>query len=217
MKVTPLKVVLAAAVAGALGVVASLALDGPGPLLGTELGQRALNDALVATASAPAGVAVARRGEPLPAVEVTALDGGPVRLPDDFAGRPLLVNVWASWCGPCIEDMPELDRFSREQGVNGTQVLGLALDDPQAVRDFLQRIPVAYRLAIDAPGPADAGVRLGNPRGMLPYTALVGADGRLLKQKIGPFAPGEIDGWAAPLPPPPSRPPAAGMPNPVTD
>ena len=195
MKVTPLKIVLAAALAGVLGIVASLALEGPGPLLGSELGQRALNDALLATTPAPEGVTGARRGEPLPALALAALDGGAIHLPADFAGRPLLVNVWASWCGPCVKEMPELDRFAREQDGNGAQVLGLALDDAQAVRDFLRRIPVAYPQAIDAPGPADAGVRLGNPRGVLPYTALISADGRLLKQKIGPFAPGEIDDW----------------------
>lgn len=198
MTVTPLRIVLAAAIAGALGLVASLALDGPGPLLGTELGQRVLNDAITATTPAPGEVPVARRGQPLPPVALTGLDGGTLRLPDDYAGRALLVNVWASWCGPCIQEMPELDRFARAQGADGVQVLGLALDDAAAVHDFLQRIPVAYPQAIDAPGPADAGVRLGNPRGVLPYSILVSADGRLLKQKIGPFAHGEIDGWALP-------------------
>ena len=198
MKVTPLKIVLAAAIAGALGILASLALNGPGPLLGTDTGQRLLNDALAATTPVPGGVAVARRGEPLPAVHVAALDGDPIHLPADFAGRPLLVNVWASWCGPCLKEMPELDRYARGQGEAGVRVLGLALDEPQAVRGFLQRVPVAYPQAIDAPGPADAGVRLGNPKGVLPYSILVSADGRLLKQKIGPFEDGEIDGWASP-------------------
>ena len=51
-------------------------------------------------------------------------------------------------------------------------------------------------IVIDAPGPRDAGVQLGNPRGVLPYTALVSADGRLLKQRIGPFVHGELDDWA---------------------
>ena len=198
MKVTPLRVVGFRGVAGLLGLAAGLWFNGPGPLLGTEFGQRLLNAAMRATSDTPEGVPVARRGEAIPAVEVTALDGGTLRLPEAYAGQPVLVNLWASWCGPCIEEMPELDRYAREQGANGVQVLGIALDDRDAVEDFLQRIPVAYVIALDTPGPADAGVKLGNPRGVLPYTALLSADGRLLKQKIGPFQHGEIDGWAHP-------------------
>lgn len=198
MKLTPLKIVLVAATAGALGVVVGMFATGPGPLLGSEFGQRVLNDALTASTAVPEGVTVARRGAPLPAIRVQGLDGPSFDLPGDFAGRPLLVNVWASWCGPCIKEMPELDRYARAQGDAGVQVLGLALDDRQAVREFLQRVPVGYPQAIDAPGPADAGVQLGNPKGVLPYSILVSADGRLLKQKIGPFEHGEIDAWARP-------------------
>ena len=93
--------------------------------------------------------------------------------------------------------MPELQRFAAAQGPNGTQVVGIALDDPAAVRAFLQRIPVGYPILLDVPGTTDAGVRLGNPKGVLPYSVLVSPEGRLLKQRIGPFAPGEIDRWAA--------------------
>jgi hypothetical protein len=92
--------------------------------------------------------------------------------------------------------MPELDRFAAAQGGDGIQVVGIALDDRDAVVEFLQRIPVRYPILLDAPGPRDSGVQLGNARGVLPYTALVSADGRLLKQRIGPFTDGELDGWA---------------------
>ncbi|WP_132998930.1 TlpA family protein disulfide reductase [Luteimonas arsenica] len=190
-------ILLVALAAGVLGVVAGLAVNGPGPLLRTELGQRAVQQAMEAVAPPPPeGLAVARRGDPIPAVTLPDLSGTPRSLPADFDGRPLLVNFWASWCGPCIEEMPELDRFAAEQGDNGVQVIGIALDDQAAVEDFLQRIPVRYPILIDAAGPRDAGVQLGNPRGVLPYTALVSADGRLLKQRIGPFVHGELDAWA---------------------
>lgn len=199
MKVGPLTVVAIAVVAGGLGVLASLFVGGPGPLLGTEAGQRLYADTLSATAPAPPdGVTVARRGDVITPFEVAGLDGPMLQMPAAYAGRPVLVNLWASWCGPCIEEMPELDRFAREQGQTGVQVLGIALDDAEAVRAFLERIPVTYAIALDAPGPADAGVRLGNPRGVLPYTVLLSPDGRLLKQRIGPFAHGEIDDWVAP-------------------
>ena len=93
-------------------------------------------------------------------------------------------------------EMPELDRYARSQDKQGVQVLGLALDTPENIHEFLDRVPVAYPILVDTPGPADASVWLGNLKGVLPYSVLVGADGTVLKQKIGPFAPGEIDGWA---------------------
>ena len=192
------RIVLVALAAGSLGALASLATSGPGPFLRTEWGQRLLGHWFAATAPAvPEGVPVAAVGEAIPVLELASLDGPPVRVPHAFAGRPMLVNVWASWCGPCIEEMPELQRFAASQGEDGTQVVGIALDDAASVRAFLQRIPVHYPILLDAPGPADAGVRLGNPKGVLPYSVLVSADGRLLKRRIGPFAHGEITRWAA--------------------
>ena len=193
------RVVLVALAAGTAGAVASLMTAGPGPFLRTELGQRLLGAGFSATAPAPpAGVTVATRGDRIPVLELPDLAGRRIALDSLHAGRPLLVNVWASWCGPCIEEMPELQRFATAQGRNGVQVAGIALDDAASVRGFLQKIPVSYPILVDAPGPADAGVRLGNPKGVLPYSVLVSADGRLLKQRIGPFAHGEIDAWAAP-------------------
>ncbi|HJW47125.1 MAG TPA: TlpA disulfide reductase family protein [Lysobacter sp.] len=192
-----LKIIGVALIAGALGAAAGLWLNGPGPLLRTELGQRALQGVLSASApEPPPGVNMAERGGIVSPFSLLALDGRPVALPQAYAGRRVLLNVWASWCGPCIREMPELDRYARAQGDNGTQVVGIALDEAPAVQAFLQRIPVAYPILLDTPGPRDAGVRLGNPKGVLPYSVLLGADGRVLKQKVGPFQPGEIEAWA---------------------
>jgi len=198
MKHGSVAVLLVALLAGGLGVVASLLGTGPGPLLQTELGQRALNAALAVSAPKPPdGVTIAHRGERLAPLALAGIhDGRPVDLPGAYGGRPLIINVWASWCAPCVKEMPELQRFAAQQGANGVQVVGIALDDPAAVRAFLQRVPVSYPILLDTPGPADAGVRLGNPKGVLPYSVLVSDDGRLLKQRIGPFADGEIEPWS---------------------
>ena len=197
MKSNSVAILLVALIAGTLGVVASLLGTGPGPLLQTEVGQRVLNAAMEASApKPPAGVTIAHRGERVAPLALTGLDGKRIAVPSAYSGRTLVVNVWASWCAPCIKEMPELQRFAAKQDANGVQVVGIALDDPAAVRAFLAKVRVSYPVLLDVPGPADAGVRLGNPKGVLPYSVLISDDGRLLKQRIGPFVPGEIERWS---------------------
>ena len=191
-------VVLVALLAAGLGVGAGLLVSGPGPVWRTELGQRALQVAAETAKPPPEGVPLARKGDPLPGLLLTALSGGQVRLPDAYAGRPLLINFWASWCAPCVKEMPELDRYARTQGANGVQVVGIALDDAASVQAFLARVPVNYPILLDTPGPADSSVQVGNVMSVLPYTVLVSADGRILRQRSGLFDPGELEGFARP-------------------
>ena len=173
-----------ALLAGAVGLVAAFIVNGPGPIWRTELGQRALQ--AVIQRDAPPGLAIAHRDEPLPKVSVMALDGRRIDLPLP-KGRPVLINVWATWCGPCIKEMPELAAFHRKQGADGVQVIGVALDEAAAVHDGLARRPSPYPHYRDDAGPRDAGVVLGNPAGVLPSSVLVDARGVVRKQRVGPF------------------------------
>lgn len=188
---TLLLIALAAALVGGL---AAFIVEGPGPLLRTEVGQRALN--AVIQRDAPEGLAIAKRGQPMPTPQVWTLQGERIDLPAP-QGRPMLINVWATWCGPCIKEMPELAEFAQAQGTQGVQVVGLALDDIDAVRAWLKRLPSPYPHYRDDAGPRDAGVVLGNPAGVLPYTVLVDAGGIVRKQQVGPFASADdIAEWA---------------------
>ncbi len=152
--------------------------------LGWWLGQRLL---WPAEQPAPAGLAVYREGDAVPASLVVAdlRTGEPIAL--GVPGRVRLVNFWASWCGPCREEMPALDAFAAEQGGNGVEVIGVALDTRPEAEAFLAQVPVRFRLGLEANGPRDASVQLGNARGILPYTVLVGADGRVLRTHYGAF------------------------------
>lgn len=176
----------------ALSILGLLAVAAIAGYAGMKLGQRAM---LPPEQDAPRGLEVARTGDLAPDITLPDLDGRPRAL-SEWQGQPVLVNFWASWCGPCIEEMPLLDEFAREQGEHGVQVLGIALDDLDAVNAFLEQLPVGYPILIDQAGPADSSVQLGNSRGVLPYSVLLDADGRVLREKLGVFTRRELDGWA---------------------
>ena len=183
-------ILVVALLAAAAGAAASLYFEPTiaARLAGTEPGQHVLGAVLDAKAPAPpAGVIVAKRGDIVPTMTLPTTDGMQSEIPDAWAGETTLVNFWASWCAPCLKEMPELQAYADEQPANGTQVVGIALDDAASARAMMERLGVTYANLIDAPGSADASVRMGNPAGVLPYSVLVSAEGRVLKTKIGPF------------------------------
>jgi thiol-disulfide isomerase/thioredoxin len=112
-------------------------------------------------------------------------------------GRPLVLNFWATWCPPCIQEMPEFDRFHREFSGRGWQVLGLAVDSPGPVRDFLGRTPVGYAIGLAGFEGTEVSKRLGNAQGALPFTALLDAGGRVLQRRLGQTHFQELAAWAA--------------------
>lgn len=112
-------------------------------------------------------------------------------------GRPLLINFWATWCPPCVEELPLLDRFYREQAAAGWQVLGLAVDQLAAVRTFLQKLPLAFPVGLAGLDGAGLARTLGNQSGGLPFSVVVGRDGRLLQRKMGRLTSQDLQVWAA--------------------
>jgi thiol-disulfide isomerase/thioredoxin len=111
-------------------------------------------------------------------------------------GRPLVLNFWATWCPPCVREMPELDRFYRGHRAQGWQVLGLAADNAVAVREFLARAPVAFPVVLAGFDGVDLSRRLGNMSGGLPFTVVFGRDGRVAHRHIGETRHEQLADWA---------------------
>lgn len=110
-------------------------------------------------------------------------------------GRPLLINFWATWCPPCIEELPLLNSFYLENAAKGWQVLGLAVDKMEPVKAFLLHQPLAFPVALAGMEGLALSKTLGNQVGGLPYSVLIGADGTLLNRKIGKLSEGDLALW----------------------
>ena len=121
--------------------------------------------------------------------------GGGELVMESLRGRPLLLNFWATWCPPCIKEMPEIDRFARAMAPRGWQVVGLAIDSPLPVREFLARTPVDYAIGLAGLTGSELAKRLGNEVGGLPFTALFDRRGALVRRKLGETTEAELLTW----------------------
>lgn len=121
-------------------------------------------------------------------------DGGELRM-SDFKGRALLVNFWATWCPPCVEELPLLESFWRENGDKNLQVLGLAVDQPSSVRKFLQQNALTFPMGLAGLTGTELARSLGNSVGALPFSALFNVQGQLVAQKMGKLESGDLAEW----------------------
>ena len=105
------------------------------------------------------------------------------------------INFWATWCTPCVEEMPLLDAFFQQNQAKSWQVLGLAIDQPSAVKRFLTQHPVTYPIGLAGLNGTSLMAELGNEQGGLPFTLVIDAQQGLRFRKLGKLSQNDLNAW----------------------
>ena len=114
----------------------------------------------------------------------TGLDGAELAVAR-WRGQPLLVNFWATWCPPCVKELPEINQFYNEAKTKGWQVLGLAVDQAEPVKAFLRKTPLDFAIALAGAEGLSLARELGNPAGGLPFTVIFDETGEISWRRLG--------------------------------
>jgi thiol-disulfide isomerase/thioredoxin len=148
---------------------------------GAYVGYQKQNTAPV-TAVAPAGLSA-----PVDALyQQTLPDAKGVATPlAQYKGKPMLVNFWAPWCGPCVQEMPELSALAAGEEGKKLQVIGIGIDSPTNIAEFSEKYKITYPVVVAGMSGTDLSRQFGNTQGGLPFTVLIGADGQVKKTYLG--------------------------------
>lgn len=140
-----------------------------------------------------ASFAHAASSEPLFAATLTGTDDKRVAL-ENWRGKPLIVNFWARWCGPCRVEIPELIKVHDKYQKKGLVVLGIGLEDKaESVRDFMKAYEMNYPVLLAKDKGIELMQALGNTRAGLPFTIVLNRRGEIVASKLGAMNKAELD------------------------
>jgi peroxiredoxin len=118
------------------------------------------------------------------AAEFLDLSGEPQAM-SQWKGKTIIVNFWATWCPPCLEEMPELSDLYTKYQADNLIVLGISSDELDKIRAFAKETPVSYPLLSGDVDAMNISESLGNNKGVLPYTVVIAPDGQIAKTYFG--------------------------------
>ena len=102
-----------------------------------------------------------------------------------WRGKTLVINFWATWCGPCVQEMPELSVLQSEVASKDIQLIGVGIDSASNIQAFSSKYKISYPLFVAGLSGTELSRQFGNEAGGLPFTVLVGADGQIRKRYLG--------------------------------
>lgn len=103
----------------------------------------------------------------------------------EWRGKTLLINFWATWCPPCVAEMPELVELQADMTDKNVQIIGIGIDSPSNIQQFAEKLQISYPLLVAGMQGTELSKQLGNPAGGLPFTVLIGADGKVRQTYLG--------------------------------
>ena len=174
--------------------------------------------AVVAVFAALAGFFAARQLQPdpaphkagaaLPTERAVAASVVPFSLPDldnrvrdigEWKGDVIVLNFWATWCPPCRDEIPAFMKLQEAYAARGLQVVGVAIDEIEAVRDYRDELFINYPILVGDRDAVDIMKRYGNLAGVLPYSVVIGRDGRIEARKQGAYTHDDLEAIVKPL------------------
>lgn len=121
--------------------------------------------------------------------------GGALKL-KTLMGKPIVLNFWATWCPPCVEELPLLERFYQQNVAKKWQVIGLAVDNAKAVNQFLNKMPISFLTPLAGLEGIELSRSLGNLSGGLPFTVVFNAAGEIVARHMGKLNSQQLDGFS---------------------
>ena len=118
---------------------------------------------------------------------------------ESWRGRVLVVNFWATWCAPCREEIPEFVRMQERHGARGLQFVGIAIDQPEKVKDFAREFGINYPLLVGGIDMLPLMREAGNRIGVLPFTLVLDRQGNVAKRHPGTMKEAELEAIIQPL------------------
>ena len=118
---------------------------------------------------------------------------GVSRPAQDWQGRLIVLNFWATWCPPCREEIPEFILLQERYQAEGLQIIGVAVDNAEAVQRFSDTLGINYPVLIGTLEAMQVMKDYGNPGGGLPFTVVIDPSGRVIKRKLGTYRYAELE------------------------